>query len=116
VKALPKVFMLISILLIPIALVWTLLFDRATLRHVTTLATRPDEWAGRALMVIALVGCGVFLLLVAYSVAMGLLTKVVSLFSRFLSWLTGYPSLLSRAKIASWLFFVLGFWLDFLAS
>lgn len=126
VKAIPKLLLLLSVVLMPVGLAWELLAHLG----VVSPAGSPYDALGTSVRVMmsgdvlaARVMLGVFLfalatvvLLSAYSLIVAAITKLVEGASAVVSYLGPHPKFLSWAKLGSWLLFVLGFWLDFLVS
>src|SRR5262245_9614594 len=119
-KALPKLGLVLSIILMPLGFLWLLLGHLGVISLPAlpsiAIASPGDALASTVLSVVVAVAIALLALLAAYSILISLLTKVVEWISRGLAFVTGHPQLQSRAKFAGWAVFVLGFWLDFLAS
>ena len=118
--ALPKIGILLSLLLMPLGIIVVVLSYFGVIDIPSDLerilTATGDLWAGRIVGVVFLFGAAIFTCLVAYSLIVGAVTKVVEWISTFLSWLTGHTRLQVGAKLLSWVLFVIGFALDFLAS
>lgn len=117
-----KLGILLSVILMPIGLIAVALsyfglFDLSSYSvSERVLVATGDLWAGQIVGVVFAVGLGIFGCLVAYSLLIGAVTKLVEIISTFLSWLIGHSRLQSGAKLFSWILFVVGFALDFLGS
>lgn len=120
VKSIPKLGILLSVLLIPVGLIALALSYFGLFQFSSDfqrlLVATGDYWAWQLVSVVFVVGLGVFGCLIVYSLLIGATTKLVELISTVLSWLTGHSSLQTGAKLFSWVLFVVGFGLDFLAS
>jgi hypothetical protein len=134
--SLPKLGLLLSLIFMPIGLIVVALahFGVVELPSAMPSASAPasapvpasavervlvatgDIWASQVVVTVFAIGLGVFGCLVAYSLLVAALTKFVELISAFLSWLTGHTRLQVGAKLLSWILFVIGFALDFMAS